>query len=159
MLPRNKVYVFFAALFIMPLFLSCTKLSDNGPIDGKWQLKSIYSKTDKESSHYTEFHNKQEEGIYWIFQLNLLNIKTMIYAENILSTDIIARFNINNDLLHVGPTYVHFRERDSLLTDPNTTLLEPIGIRGISSTYKIIELNSNNMILCSSRDSLVFKKI
>lgn len=159
MLPRNKVIIFIVSLFMMTLFPSCTKLSNNGPIDGKWFLTSMYSKTNEESPHYTEFHNKQEEGIYWIFQLNLLNIRTMIYAENYLSTDIIARFNVNSDMLQVGPTYVHFRERDSLLTDPNTTLLEPIGIRGISSTYKIVELNSNNMILCSSKDSLVFRKI
>lgn len=150
-------------LFILSVcsasLLSCAKLSHNGDLDGKWFLLEMHSKPSEQAPHYTEFQDKKGEGIYWIFQLNVLNIRTMIYAENPLSTDIIARFHHADRFLNVGPTYVHFRERDSLLTDPNITLLEPIGIRGNASTYRVEELNSSRMVLCSPRDSLIFKKI
>ena len=70
-----------------------------------------------------------------------------------------ARFVHDGDRLSVTQTYVHFRDRDELITDPSTTLLEVVGIRGSASDYRIALLNSSRLTLCSQLDSLVFVKL
>ena len=61
-------------------------------------------------------------------------------------------------MLDVEPLYIHFRDRDSLLTDPQTTCLKDVGIYGNSGHFRVSRLSENHMVLCSDRDSLVFRK-
>ena len=155
----TKLFHISPILLIATMFIpSCSKISDNGDLDGKWHLIEMYSKNTPTEASYTQKHETYGKGIYWMFQLDLLNIITREIPENVYSRDIIARFNHSGNQLHITETYVHFRERDSLLTDPSTTLLEPVGIRGNATTFNIKELNSSKMILTSPFDSLVFKK-
>ena len=108
-------------LLVVTIICSCAKLSDNGKIDGKWHLVELYSKNSPSDETYTEFHQTYDKGIYWMFQMQLLNIRTKTVPENVYSRDIIARFKYMGNKLHITQTYVHFRDRDSLITDPNTT--------------------------------------
>lgn len=62
------------------------------------------------------------------------------------TTETIARFNYDKDRLQITKTYIHFRDRDSLLTDANTSILQSIGIRGNASNYDIKRLTSSSMI-------------
>lgn len=157
-LKTKYLIISFLLISFIPSIHSCSKLSDNGDLDGKWQLLEMYSKTTESAANYTEFENKADKRIYWMFQMELLNIRSWTRLENVLGEDIMARFAHNGNEMRVGPTYVHFRERDSLLTDPSTTLLEPVGIRGNAANFQIKVLNSKSMILCSEKDSLIFKK-
>ena len=137
---------------------SCSKLSTNGPIDGMWRLEEMYSKPFSTCNYYSEYIDKRSEGIYWKFQLNLLSI-TSTAMLNGHTTETVARFNYDKDRLQITKTYIHFRDRDSLLTDANTSILQSIGIRGNASNYGIKRLTSSCMILCSENDSLVFYKL
>lgn len=137
----------------------CSKLTDNGPLDGKWQLCEIHSKSDLNAPHYDFSHvDYKNQSVYWNFQLNLLSItsKEML---NTFTTETTARFSYDKTTLHVGPTYIHYRDRDSLLTNPSTTELVPLGIHGNESNFNIKQLNHTTMILCSEYDSLVFYKL
>ena len=69
-----------------------------------------------------------------------------------------ARFEHSGNRLHVTHTYIHHRAEDILITDPATTQLEHVGIRGCSSSFEVKCLTSKRMVLCSERDSLVFRK-
>lgn len=137
---------------------SCSKLSTNGAIDGMWRLEEMYSKPHLASNNYSEYTDKRPDGIYWKFQLNLLSINSTAML-NGHTTETVARFNCDRNRLQVTKTYIHFRDRDSLLTDTTTTTLQAIGIRGNACNYDIKRLTSSSMILCSENDSLVFYKL
>lgn len=155
---HNTPICFFFSIAICCIIIACSKLSDNGDIDGKWRLEKMYSKTSPTASDYTIEKNLMDEKIYWNFQLKLLSIT----SSNILNGhtgETTARFTLSGDLLSINQTYIHFRDRDSLLTDPTTTQLETLGIRSNACNYRIRQLSSSRMVLCSHADSLVFYKL
>lgn len=149
----------FPILFISILFIvaACYKLSDNGDLDGRWKLQQIYSKASPEEAHYTLPLDAQADNIYWNFQLNLLAI-TSTNPLNGHTGETTARFSYTPSHLSVTQTYIHYRDRDSLITDPATTSLTRLGIRGNATDYRIERLNKTSLILCSAYDSLVFYK-
>ena len=137
---------------------SCSKVSHNGNLDGRWRMKECYSKVSTDDAHYTLYTNKMENQIYWNFQLKLLQITSGLQY-NGKTYETICRFAYEEDRLSITSTYVHFRDRDSLITDPNTTSLLELGIRGNASNYHIKRLTSTEMILCSDMDSLIFYQL
>lgn len=139
------------------LMFACGKTPQNGALDGKWRLYEIHSKTQPTESTYAVAKDVRADNIYWSFQLNLLSI-TSAETLNGHTNETVARFAYEGDHLAVTQTYVHFRDRDSLLTDPNTAALETVGIRGNASNFRIAQLSGSRLTLCSERDSLVFRK-
>ena len=136
----------------------CEKMSDNGPIDGLWMMEKHYTRAaSAEGLPYSEVVDVEGKGIVWAFQLNLLSMRSN-GVHNGLTDESVARFSLEGNVLQVGPTYIHFRDRDSLLTDPHTTCLEEVGIRGNAARFRVHTLNSKRMVLCSERDSLVLRK-
>lgn len=151
-------------LRILPLLISmilitaaCAKLSDNGNLDGRWRLQSIHSKTSAEQAHYTASTDTRADNIYWNFQLNLLSI-TSAAPLNGHTGETTARFSYTPSRLSVTKTYIHYRDRDSLIVDPTTTSLERLGIRGNATDFRIERINKTSLILCSASDSMVFYK-
>ena len=150
----------FIIIMFTLILSSCSKFSDNGALDGKWRLYEMYTKPHAESSQYitTELTDRKSAVIYCNIQLRLIAIssgeKVNGYTHNT-----VARFNYNGTSLQVGPVYIHYRDRDSLLTDPTNTSLVPLGIRGNATDYNIKQLNSATMVLCSRHDSLIFHKL
>lgn len=156
---KVSLSILFASLTIL-LFSYCSKMPENGALDGKWQLTEMYSKTTNSDAHYiaTPTTDKRADNIYWNIQLKLLYI-TSAEPLNTFTTETVARFHYNGSTLQVGPTYIHYRDRDSLITNANSTELIPLGIRGNATTYDIKRLNASTMILCSPLDSLIFKRL
>lgn len=146
--------IFFALTLVCA---SCSKLSNNGDIDGRWQLIHTYIKTDTEPDHYGMSEDKTAQQIYWSFQLDLLSITS---SDNLNghTPETVARFVYAPPQLAITKTYIHYRDRDSLITDPLSTSLTPLGIRGNATNYRIARLNKTTLILCSEQDSLVFYK-
>lgn len=151
-------------LRILPLLISimlitaaCAKLSDNDNLDGRWRLQSIHSKTSAKQAHYTAFTDTRADNIYWNFQLDLLSI-TSAAPLNGHTGETTARFSYTPSRLSVTKTYIHYRDRDSLIVDPTTTSLERLGIRGNATDFRIERINKTSLILCSASDSLVFYK-
>lgn len=136
---------------------SCSKLSSNGDIDGRWQLLRIYSKADANSPHYDLEQDKAAQQVYWSIQLDLLSITS---SENLNghTPETVARFTYAPPQFSITKAYIHYRDRDSIITDPLSTSLTPIGIRGNATGYRIARLNKTTLILCSAQDSLVFYK-
>lgn len=156
---KVSLSILFASLTIL-LFSYCSKMPENGALDGKWQLTEMYSKASTSDAHYiaTPTTDKRADNIYWNIQLQLLYI-TSAEPLNTFTNETVARFHYSGSTLQVGPTYIHYRDRDSLITNANTTELVPLGIRGNATTYDIKRLNASTMILCSPLDSLIFKKL
>ncbi len=154
----KSIYLTLLTIALTCTLAACSKLSDNGKIDGKWRLEKIYHKASINAPYYTNESNLMSDNVYWNIQLNLLSI-TSTSPHNGHTNETIARFAYSDDHLQLTQTYVHFRDRDSLLTDPSTNVLEGVGIRGNASNYLIRSLTSSNMVLCSEMDSLVFYKL
>ncbi len=156
---KVSLSILFASLSILS-FSYCSKMPENGLLDGKWQLSEMYSKTTHSDAHYvaTLATDKRADNIYWNIQLKLLYI-TSAKPLNTFTNETVARFHYSGSTLQVGPTYIHYRDRDSLITNANSTELIPLGIRGNATTYNIKRLNASTLILCSSLDSLIFKKL
>ncbi len=156
---KVSLSILFASFTIL-LFSYCSKMPENGTLDGKWQLTEMYSKTTNSDAHYiaTPTTDKRADNIYWNIQLKLLYI-TSAEPLNTFTTETVARFHYSGSTLQVGPTYIHYRDRDSLITNANSTELIPLGIRGNATTYDIKRLNASTMILCSPLDSLIFKRL
>ncbi len=141
------------------LISSCSNMSDNGPIDGMWHLEKIYTRPDGNASgSYSVEKNCASDRIYWSFQLNLLSIRSA-EEHNGKTSESVARFKLTSTTLDLTAIYVHYRDRDSLLTDPNAVDLSSVGIHGINPSYTIVQLDGNHMRLCSTTDSLVFRKL
>ena len=138
--------------------VSCGKIPANGDLDGQWQLMEISTKANPSDTQYTVSTSKKADEIYWRFQLDLLNIHTCSGNLNGRTPDTSARFKHEGNRLDVTKTYIHFFSRDSLLKDPSTTILEPIGISGNAENFNVAHLSRKSMILVNDNKRLVFRK-
>ena len=137
---------------------SCDKTPMNGDLDGMWRLTEMHSKPTADAPTYSLQAVLEAQRIFWKFQLRLLSIHNYDELANSETKETVARFEHSGNRLHVTHTYIHHRAEDILITDPATTQLEHVGIRGCSSSFEVKCLTSKRMVLCSERDSLVFRK-
>lgn len=137
---------------------SCDKTPMNGDLDGMWRLTEMHSKPTADAPTYSLQAVLGTQRIFWNFQLRLLSIQNHDGLANSETNETVARFEHSGNRLHVTHTYIHHRAEDILITDPATTQLEHVGIRGCSSSFEVKCLTSKRMVLCSERDSLVFRK-
>ena len=137
---------------------SCGKTPMNGDLDGMWRLTEMHSKPTADAPTYSLQAVLEAQRIFWNFQLRLICIQNHDGLANSETNETVARFEHSGNRLHVTHTYIHHRAEDILITDPATTQLEGVGIRGCSSSFEVKCLTSKRMVLCSERDSLVFRK-
>lgn len=137
---------------------SCDKTPMNGDLDGMWRLTEMHSKPTADAPTYSLQADLRAQRIFWNFQLRLLSIQNHDGLANSETNETVARFEHSGNRLHVTHTYIHHRAEDILITDPATTQLEHVGIRGCSSSFEVKCLTSKRMVLCSELDSLVFRK-
>ena len=134
-------------------------MSDNGPIDGMWHLEKIYTHPNGNATGpFSVEKDCSEDRIYWSFQLDLLSIRSK-EAHNGKTNESVARFKLSSSALDITSIYVHYRDRDSLLTDPNNVDLSAVGIHGNTASYNILQLDGKRLRLCSATDSLIFRKM
>ena len=133
-------------LYIIPLtciifgFSSCElETSDNGDLDGNWQLLSI------DTLKTNGINNVKDKQIFYAVQFHLVNI----YARNVnneyITPESFFHFSQTCDSLILYPdditqndTYAH---KDSFLTG-----LRPLGINSVEEHFKIETLNSRSII-------------
>lgn len=173
---KHSIFIILFVLASTLFIASCSKMSGNGDLDGKWLLTERVYKTPYEI-------NCVPSAVYWSFQLDLLSITspdTIIPPDvlaptnipmaatskitspdtiNTKTTETLCRFVKGADKLNITQTYIHYRDRDSLLTASDTKALISVGIRSNVAQFRIARLNSSSLILVSQDDSLVFKKL
>ena len=149
----NK-FVYLVLTFILASIFSCSKMPTNGELDGQWQLLEINTRATESDPAFSQTLSKKNDRIYWSFQLDLLMVQ-----ETKETPLIFARFNHAEQFLDITKIYKNSRNEDSLITDPNTTMLIPIGIQGNAEKFKVEKLSSKHMILTTKFKQLVFKKL
>jgi hypothetical protein len=139
---------------------SCDKLPKNDDLDGMWHLQQVTSLNVVPE----EEEDVTEKGIYWNVNLDLLQIYSknqVMYHDDKSGKDVYhayCRFEYTGTTLNVNKVYLSFDVKDSLLTDPATTILEPYGIVGCADEFNIEQLGSKSMILVSDDKRLVFRR-
>lgn len=147
---KHTLTTILSLLALALLAASCGKTPQNGDLDGKWRLAERIAK-----KAYTQ--DTDPGTVYWSFSLDLLSINTGA-IHNGKTTETVCRFAHEGNRLSITQAYVHYRDRDSLLTDPNTEALAAVGIHGNQASFRVAALSSSTLILVSDRDSLVFRK-
>lgn len=152
----NRIFLF---LLIALLTLgACDKLPENGPLDGQWQLMEIATRQSPDDADFSLREAQKDNRIYWCFQLKLLSIRTLTGSLNGHTDETVGRFRYTGDRLAVTELHIHYRARDSLVTDPSTTAFERLGITGCADTFQIERLDGQQMVLRSADRRLTFRK-
>ncbi len=149
-------YIHLILIFLTLTCASCDKMPENGELDGQWQLMSMGTRNNADAS--PTYTDTKGQRIYWRFQLRLLMIHTAGAMLNGHTYDTACRFEKSGNTLAITQTYIHTLNRDSLITDPASTSLAPVGIRGNTETFSIEKLDGKQMILQSDHHRLVFRK-
>ena len=140
---QNITYI--VALFIMLVsFQSCEfEASDNGDLDGNWQLMQIDTIATGGS------YNVKNYQLFYAVQVRLLCLKA--YNDNV-SSDMYFHFEHTADSLKLKPA-----SNDGHAMYPVSTL-RPYGINKEQDAFKIMLLNSDRMQLRSDSLLLSFRK-
>lgn len=123
--------------------------SDNGRLDGFWQLSSVDSLSTGSS---TDLREKQ---VTWGFQGSLL--ETRIANSPRDSDDVVLRFNHTGDVLRLSEPYIVNRDSgDKKVNQP--AVLYQFGISRLGESFKVLRLTNDNMDLESEVLRLHFRK-
>lgn len=133
-------------LSLMFSVVSCDlETSNNGDLDGLWQLRSVDTLSTGASG------DMRESGVYWAFQFDLME------AQMVSEDGIFFRFTITADSLLLSDPYIDKRDSsDIALTDP--TALYPYGIHALDEGFAVLSLSSSAMQLQCDELRLTFRK-
>lgn len=128
--------------------IACTmETSDNGDLDGLWQLYATDS-LDKDAST-----DMRQSGIYWAVQARLLELRDV----NMVLPPVLFRFENTGTRLILNHPIVNVKQLgDSLVTDPD--LLRPYGLSRLSDTLFIEHLDASRMVLETRQLRMHFRK-
>ncbi len=142
------------AIFLLLLTGCSIETSDNGKLDGRWQLMEL---------SYLDGSNKKvetkEQLIFWDIQYKLISIHCMTgKLHESLTEESLCRFTFTGDSLKLFDFYRHYREADQKIDDPLTTYFQKTGINGIKANFAVLHLDSKTMLLQSDYAKLSFRK-
>ncbi len=136
-------------------FSACDfELSDNGDLDGYWQLTQVDSLQTGGSI------DMRPSLIFWSVQVNLLEIRN---NKNV-NASLLFRFDHSGDILRIWNPIANIRTiSDSIVTDKETfTPYYIIGTLGTDNTLESVlhirELDSERMVLKNENYQLHFRK-
>lgn len=131
------------------LMTSCDKeTSDNGNLDGLWQMTQMQDKTTDVAKS-----DMRSSGITWAFQGHILELRDLKKGNQ----DIIMSFNHDGNKLKVFAPYRVDRDSDDIVIN-DVTLLLPYGIGNTTAEYNVTELSGSCMILDDDVWHLEFRK-
>lgn len=121
--------------------------SDNGDLDGLWQLTSVDTLSTGNSA------DVREQGIYWAVQAKLLKIRDV---RNI-AIPVYFRFSLHDNTLTLSEPVADNRPiSDSIITDVNT--IRYYGLSHLTETLQVLHLSSGSMTLQSELLRMRFRK-
>ncbi len=128
-------------------FASCElEMSDNGRLDGYWQLARI-------DTIGGGSRNMVSSRMFWSVQLHLLQLSDHGSGHRTY----LLRFQQDDHYLRVYDPYLSARDvGDQPLDDP--TVLQPYGIQSLDETFEILRLDINKLSLRSSLLELTFNR-
>ena len=159
----------FALLFLVALlpftFAGCDKISDNGALDGMWQIMSVaynsnYSEQDTTlTTVYDSVSDKRVYKAYLSFQLDLAKIHWLeINIEAPQTNKVLCRFERGKGTLRLYQLYWNQPDQDISITDEEAPRLSPFGIHRTDETFEVVTLTHENMVLQSRYARITLRK-
>ena len=143
---------------LLPLCVACDKVSDNGDLDGMWQIMSIaYQREQAAASTYDSVCATKDYKAYLSFQLDL----SKIHWNNIDITDtnvVLSRFKHRGDTLRLDEFYRHYPDSDIPIEENEINILKPFGIWHTEEIFIVKELDSKSLILQSNYARITLRK-
>jgi len=142
---KRLLILFIITAFCM-LVVSCElEVSDNGKLDGFWQLYSMDNLSEGISV------DMRSQQVSWSFQNRIMLAKRDVRKE------VVFYFEHRADSLFMSDPYFSDREvEDVKVLRPEE--LNELGIFKLKEEYKILELSNNTMRLQSDMARLTFRK-
>ncbi len=142
----KKITFLFAAFLLLT---SCEiEFSNNGKLDGFWQLIAV----DTLSTQHTS--DLKTSGRTWAFQGRLLEMRDTKGGYS----DLYFSFEHRGDSLFLDSPYLSDRDVDDIkITDVN--IVRPYGVNGLKEGFEIENLSNNKLILRSKTLRLMLRKI
>lgn len=141
---RKLLYIF---AFLLLLTACDIHTSDNGDLDGYWQLRSV------DTLSNGAVCDMRDSMKFWSFHASLLHLRDN--KEEI--KNVFMRFLIADKTMTLSEPIIDIRDSsDMVLTDH--TMLRHYGIHRVPETLRIITLNSSTMILENDVLRLNFRK-
>lgn len=132
-------------LSIFVMLLSCDlEISDNGNLDGFWQLRSIDSLQNGKSV------DMRESGVYWGVQTDLLEARSV-------DIGVFFRFSLVGDSLFLCQPYINNRDSADISV-VDAAVLAPLGINRLDEHFRVLKLERSTMVLQSEILRLYFRK-
>ena len=140
---KSLIYILSVVVALL-VFQSCElETSDNGDLDGNWQLMQIDTIATGGS------YNVKDHQLFYSVQVRLLCLRA--YNDNV-SSDMYFHFEHTADSLKLKPA-----SSDGHVMYP-VPMLRPYGINKEQEAFKIMLLNSDRMQLRSDSLLLTFRK-
>ena len=137
------------AIAALSILCACDKFhtSENGALEGYWQLTTIDTLA---NGHSTDM---KEDMIFWAVQTNLLEIRDLTNKH----PHIIFQFRHGaNTITLFNPIANNRIISDSIVT--NSATLYKYGLSHLTETLQVLHLSSSNMTLQSERLRMFFRK-
>ena len=139
-------------LFVLALCLCCcacqVRMSDNGDFDGLWQLTAIDSIG---TGHTADMHTS---GEYWAVQVHLLEVRNTKGQHS----RVLFRFDFYGDSLKLRSPYYDESGEGGTLPVHNVSSLKRFGVDQSDQGYRVVTLNSDEMVLQKEDVRLSFRK-
>jgi hypothetical protein len=140
--------IFLNTLYLAVLCASCSvERSDNGQLDGFWQLKTV------DTLSTGGVADMRESQMTWAFQGGLVEFR---HAPN-RDKDYYMSFVHKGDSLLLFGAYHLLREQGDTLLQ-SATLLAPFGVTRLNQGFRILELGSQQMCLRSEDLKLTLRR-
>jgi len=143
-------HIYLYIIGALMLMASCDlHTSDNGELDGFWQLQAVDTLATGGGS------DMRTSQITWAVQSSLLEVRIADQLNN--KTDFMFLFKHKNDTLLLYNPYIIDRQNGDVAVE-DSNLLKPYGIHELEPQFQILELNDSKMILQSDSLRLYFRK-
>ena len=150
---RKLIYILICFVAVCMIY-TCQKY-DGSDVYGMWELRSITGIAPHGTSVTTTAGN-----VYWSFQLDLLSVRCVKGNPNDpkVPLELLCRFQKTADSLFITSTYFHFRDRDSLVTAPDSAMFLANGVFAGGTRYGIDRFDKDEMVLSQGNTKLYFRK-
>lgn len=131
------------------MLASCEfRTSDNGVLDGYWQLSSVDTLANGSSC------DMRDSLRFWGFQVHLLQLRD---NKNDTINPIFMRFNINGERMTLSNPIIDLRDSSDIVLKNYSELMR-YGIHDVPENLTIVKLNGSTMILENRVLRLNFRK-
>lgn len=142
-------YTYLYMLLVNLLLMSCEfRTSDNGKLDGFWQVTAIDNKQSGETC------DMRKSQMSWAFNGHLLVVR---YGMASVIYEALFRFRHDgNELILYDPYKSNRDEGDVKIED--AAVLEELGIYSLEEQFTVLQLDDSSMLLESDRVVLHFRR-